>query len=307
MGIVAGTEGNDTLLGSCDADTLDGMDGDDRLDGSFGADSLLGGTGNDTLIGSETGALMGDTLLGGHSDDLYVIGNAFDLIVEDPGEGFDEVRTDLAAYTLAANVEALTYTGTAAFSGTGNALDNLITGGGGADSLDGGAGNDTLVGGLGDDTYLVDSAGDVVVEQPGDGTDEVRTGLAAYVLGDNLETLTYTGSGTFAGTGNALDNLIRGGSSNDTLAGGFGLDTLVGGAGNDLYLIDDADDVVIETAGEGTDEVRTSLAAFTLAANVEVLTYTGAGDFAGTGSTGNDTLRGGSGNDTLVGEDGTVA
>ena len=301
MGIVAGTEGNDTLLGSCDADTLDGMDGDDRLDGSFGADSLLGGAGNDTLIGSETGALVGDTLLGGHGDDLYLIGNAFDLIVEDPGEGFDEVRTDLAAYTLAANVEALTYTGTAAFSGTGNALDNLITGGGGADSLDGGAGNDTLVGGLGDDTYVVDSAGDVVMEQPGEGTDEVRTGLAAYVLGDNLETLTFTGSGAFAGTGNALDNLIRGGSGNDTLAGGLGLDTLVGGAGNDLYLIDNADDIVVEAAGGGTDEVRTSLAAFTLAANVEVLTYTGAGDFAGTGSTGNDTVRGGNGNDTLAG------
>ncbi|MGY0715355.1 calcium-binding protein [Azospirillum argentinense] len=157
------------------------------------------------------------------------------------------------------------------------------------------------MGGLGDDTYLVDSVGDVIVEQPGEGTDEVRTGLAAYVLGDNVETLTYTGSGTFAGTGNALDNLIRGGSGNDTLAGGLGLDTLVGGAGNDLYLIDDADDIVVEVAGGGTDEVRTSLAVFTLTANVEVLTYTGAGDFAGTGSTGNDTVRGGDGNDTLWG------
>ena len=44
-------------------------------------------------------------------------------------------------------VENLTYTGTGDFTGSGNELDNVITGGSGSDTLDGGGGNDTLDGG----------------------------------------------------------------------------------------------------------------------------------------------------------------
>ncbi|WP_376958202.1 cadherin-like domain-containing protein [Azospirillum sp. A26] len=310
MSILTGTSGNDTLIGGLTDDELYGLDGDDRLDGAGGADSLFGGAGNDTLTGGAADAVAGATLAGGSGDDLYLIANPLDRIVEAAGEGTDEVRTGLFAYSLADGVEHLTYTGSAAFAGTGNALDNRLTGGAGADSLvgldgndtlDGGLGADTLVGGLGNDVYLVDDAGDVVTELTGEGTDEVRTTLTAYTLGANIESLTFTGAGAFSGTGNELDNRLQGGAGNDTLAGGLGLDTLMGGAGNDTYIIDDAADLVVEAAGGGTDEVRTSLSAFTLAANVEVLTYTGSGSFAGTGSAGNDTLRGRAGDDTLMG------
>lgn len=310
MSIQTGTSGNDTLIGGLADDELYGLDGDDRLDGAGGADSLFGGAGNDTLTGGPADAVVGSTLAGGSGDDLYLIANPLDQIVEAVGDGTDEVRTDLAAYTLADGVEHLTYTGAASFAGTGNTLDNRLTGGAGADSLigldgndtlDGGLGADTLVGGLGDDVYLVDDSGDVVTELSGEGSDEVRTTLTAYTLGANIESLTFTGTGAFSGTGNELDNRIQGGAGNDTLAGGIGLDTLVGGAGNDTYIIDDAADLVVEVAGEGTDEVRTSLSAFTLAANVEVLTYTGSSSFSGTGSAGNDTLRGAAGDDTLAG------
>ena len=49
-----------------------------------------------------------------------------------------------------ANVENLTYTGVDAdqFVGTGNALNNIISGGDLADTLSGLAGNDTLTAGL---------------------------------------------------------------------------------------------------------------------------------------------------------------
>jgi Ca2+-binding RTX toxin-like protein len=89
-------------------------------------------------------------------------------------------------YTLAANLENLTLTGTAAIDGTGNALDNVLTGNTAANTLTGGAGNDT---------YVVDNAGDVVVEAIGEGTDLVRSSVT-YALGANTENLTLTGTAT---------------------------------------------------------------------------------------------------------------
>ncbi|RUM10412.1 calcium-binding protein, partial [Rhizobium phaseoli] len=263
------------------------------------ANVISGGSGNDTLDGG-AGA---DTLIGGTGDDTYIVDNAGDVITENAGEGTDAVKTALASYTLGANVENLTFTGTVSFTGTGNELDNVITGGTGADHL---------IGGLGDDTYVVDNAGDVVTENAGEGTDTVKTALASYTLGANVENLVSTGTAAFAGTGNELANAITGGVGADTLDGGAGADTLTGGAGNDIYVVDNIGDVVVEAAGGGTDTIKTVLNSYSLAslANVENLTFTGTGDFSGsgnaavnviTGGAGNDILDGGAGADTLVG------
>ncbi|NCR53510.1 MAG: hemolysin [Microcystis aeruginosa L211-07] len=74
-----------------------------------------------------------------------------------------DTLTAAVTTTLAANVENLTLTGTAAINGTGNAGNNVITGntannllngGGGNDTLNGGAGLDTLTGGAGNDVFL---------------------------------------------------------------------------------------------------------------------------------------------------------
>ena len=82
--------------------------------------------------------------------------------------------------------------------------------GDGNDVLDGGAGADTMVGGTGNDTYSVDNAGDVVIENAGEGTDTVKTSLASYTLTDNVENLTGTVATGQTLTGNALANSIGG-------------------------------------------------------------------------------------------------
>ena len=90
----------------------------------------------------------------------------------------------------------------------------------------------------------------------------------------------------------------------------LGADTMVGGLGNDTYVVDNAGDVVTENAGQGTDTVKTTLSSYTLGADLENLTFIGAGDFNGVGNalantiiggTGNDVLDGGGGNDTITG------
>ncbi|TAY69456.1 calcium-binding protein, partial [Rhizobium leguminosarum] len=288
---------------------------DNIITGGAAIDTLFGGVGNDTLNGGG-GA---DRLIGGAGDDTYIVDNAGDVVTEVANEGIDTVRTNLSAHTLAANVENLTYIGTAAFTGAGNLLDNIIIGGVAADKLMGAAGNDTLIGGAGadtmlggtgDDIYVVDIATDIVIENANEGTDTVRTALVSYTLGNNVENLTYTGSASFTGTGNALANTITGGAGNDVLNGGTGADSLIGGAGNDTYIIDNAGDIVTDAANEGIDTVRTNLASYTLGTNVENLTYIGTGAFAGTGNaldnvivggSGSNTLTGGAGNDTLTG------
>lgn len=220
------------------------------------------------------------------------------------------VNTTASSFTLTATQNNLLYQGTSNFNGTGNSLDNSITGGDGNDVLDGGAGADTLTGGDGNDTYVIDSVADVITEAAGEGTDTVRTDLATYTLLTDFENLKYTGAAAFNGTGNTADNSIQGGggddtltglAGNDTLDGGSGADSMTGGTGNDTYVVDDAGDLIVEQAGEGTDTVNSRLAAYTLAVDLEHLTYIGIGDFAGAGNAAANSITGGAGADTLSG------
>ena len=72
--------------------------------------------------------------------------------MEGSNGGLDTVLTGLSSYTLTGNLERLAYTGISAFRGVGNAMDNVLSGGWGTDTLLGGAGNDTLYGGAGNDS-----------------------------------------------------------------------------------------------------------------------------------------------------------
>ena len=92
-----------------------------------------------------------NVLQGGTGNDTYIVYDATDQVIEKAGQGTDLVRSS-HSYTLGANVENLTLTGTAAVNGTGNSLANLITGNSAANVIRGGAGGDTLIGGGAGDT-----------------------------------------------------------------------------------------------------------------------------------------------------------
>ncbi|CAN5155177.1 hypothetical protein BH10PSE4_BH10PSE4_07270 [soil metagenome] len=308
----AENEGKDHLLGvewlqfADSLVDLSSLIASKALAGTASADALFGGFGNDTL----DGGVGADTMTGSYGDDTYIIDHLGDVVVEAAGQGVDTVRTNLTSYTLGANVENLTYTGTGMLKAVGNDLANQITGGSGNDVLDGGRGADTLIGGAGNDTYIVDHVGDLVVEAANAGSDLVKTTLSAYALTDNVETLTYTGAGSFFGSGNALANVITGGVGNDTLDGGIGGDRLVGGLGDDTYYVDSASDTITENIGEGYDTQVTTLVSAKAAVNVEALIYGGVLNFTGyanatgtamTGGGGADTLSGAAGDDVLNG------
>ncbi|GLK90816.1 calcium-binding protein [Pseudomonas turukhanskensis] len=306
-----GGAGNDTITGNSGSDTLYGDEGDDLLFGLAGEDTLYGGDGNDVLDG---GAGM-DKMIGGSGDDTYVLDRAVELdyinysygmagyaVVADAGN--DTLRITYKGGTASAasainltavslvEVENVRITGTGVFNVTGNAQNNI---------LDAGKTASTLSGGLGDDTYYVGVKGTSVIENDDSGTDTVISAVT-YALGANLENLTLTGKAAINGTGNELANTLIGNDGANILDGGAGADSLTGGKGNDTYIVDHLDDVVTEALNEGTDTIKSSVS-FTLGANFENLTLTGAAqdNLSGTGNALKNTITGDAGANYLDG------
>jgi Ca2+-binding RTX toxin-like protein len=93
--------------------------------------------------------------------------------VELDNAGIDTVRTGAIGWTLSSNVENLIHIGTDSFRGTGNGLDNRVTGGAGADVLRGGDGNDTLTGGGGADVLTGGVGADSFVFDDSAATDKI--------------------------------------------------------------------------------------------------------------------------------------
>lgn len=263
--------------GNSDDNTITGNSGANRLDGGLGNDTLVGGAGNDT----------------------YVVNSISDVVLELASAGTDTVESSVS-WALGSDLENLTLTGNAAVNATGNALANLILGNASNNRLDGSAGIDTLSGGAGDDTYVVDSVSDVVTELANEGIDTIETNVTLASLAANVERLVLLSSASLNATGNALNNVLTGNSGANRIDGGAGLDTMAGGAGDDVYVVDNAGDLVTELAGGGTDRVEASVS-YALSAELEGLTLTGTGPINGTGNALANTLTGNSGNNRLDG------
>jgi Ca2+-binding RTX toxin-like protein len=205
-----GGAGKDTLIGGAGKDIMIGGSGDDSYsvdnvsdvvteDANAGTDlvsssvsyllpinvenltltgtAALNGTGNgqaNVMVGNAAnnqlnGGSGADILIGGRGNDSYIIDNANDRVTERLNEGIDIVSSSVT-YTLSANVENLTLTGTTAINGNGNGLANnlkgntaanRLIGGGGNDTLDGGTGKNILTGGTGKDIFKLTTTGHI--------------------------------------------------------------------------------------------------------------------------------------------------
>ena len=143
--------------------------------------------------------------------------------------------SSIETYTLGANIENGTIAGTLAFNLTGNSLDNRLHGNSAANKLTGRGGNDA---------YVVDNAGDVIVEAAGQGTDNVNASLsyalAAGVSAETLRTVNAAATTVIHLTGNEINNIVAGNAAYNQINGGLGNDTLTGNAGGDFFLFNTA-------------------------------------------------------------------
>lgn len=279
-----------TFTGTALSDEITGTSRNDIINGGTGFDTIDGGAGNDsiTAVGTIDGNAGNDyiTATGDHS---HVYGGAGDdtLIITDTNTSGD----------------------TGIWGGTGNDVIEIALGATFA-SLDGGSGTDTVI-----TSANFDISSNLTIENL-----KIKSGITT-----GIELVGNSGANGLTG-GNGNDSLdgrdgadtLVGGAGDDNLDGSAGVDTLVGGAGNDTYIVDDAGDVIDETAiaivrkksvvvdAGGTDLVKT-YSDYTLGANVENLTAIGfstvnltgnAGANVLTGNVGANILKGLGGNDT---------
>jgi Ca2+-binding RTX toxin-like protein len=326
---LAGTGGNDLLVGNAEDNVLSGLAGNDTLHGLGGDDVLLGGDGDDQLFGEagndwiHTG-LGNDTVDAGSGDDMVVVAHAadwHDVKCIDGGQGKDTVDysgiTPLFGIGIVARLmagqdgEARQPRGGSISQAMSPAdvlrnIENLRATAGDDDvtasdagcRLEGLAGNDTLRGGAGNDTL-----------DGGDGNDRLFGGAGSDVIitGLGLDTVD-------AGAGNdyiavihdkarADNKVINGGEGNDTADyrslqnAGITVDLsaatpkVQAGASQDTLLhVENIDGT------ESNDVIRGDAQANQLGGF--------GGDDVIDGGAGNDVIYGGEGNDTLIGGDG---
>ena len=289
-----GEHGADVLSGDGGDEVLLGAQGDDLLDGAGGSDVLRGGAGDDVLLFDAADRVVDG---GAGRDTLRFASTGFSL---------DLRGADARHYT---DIERIDLTG------TGN---NALT-------LDA---RSLLALSTTDNVLRVDGNGGDVVAATGrwldagvvvfNGTSYVRhvEGAAQLLVDTRIDRAAVDVVGVLL-EGDGGDNNLVSGGGDDLLDGKAGVDSASGGAGNDVYVVDHADDLVIEGEDGGLDRVIAS-ASYRLPDDVETLQLIGGAALDGTGNAGDnlllgndadnlldggagrDTLQAGSGDDILV-------
>src|SRR3954463_16136608 len=127
MANITGTTGNDTIIGSADADLIDGSSGNDNIQAGDVMDTVYGNTGNDTVSANGgtdwvEGDAGNDEVRGGAGQDSiafheFGVANADQLT--DFDAGWDNIQLDAAAFTQIGAVGRMAAGDIRFFSGAG--------------------------------------------------------------------------------------------------------------------------------------------------------------------------------------------
>ena len=354
---VHGAGGDDTLVASYYTSLVFGDAGNDTIEGADGLAELFGGDGDDTINGIgdwKSFGEDGDDLIrtdgkayGGDGADTLELGSFWE-----GGSGYGEAGDDLIfvadptrfepafmvgglgndTLTGGAGADQLYSEAYVEFTRTGvdfGAKRDILSAGGGADTLSAGYGDD-VDGGAGVDRLTLSWAGatsgvrlktsQILSGKADFGGGEVKNveALDALWFSEHGDHVTATqqpgvqfihgqgGDDQLIGSGSAVE--LFGGDGDDTLAAGAGGDNLDGGEGNDVFVIGMTGVRVLERNQDGEDTVRSSIN-YELGTNLERLVLVGKareglGNLSDNVITGNgfaNTLFGGSGDDTLAG------
>ncbi len=333
-----GLGGNDRITGVGFIGKAYGGAGNDTLTG-FGGAEIAGGSGNDDLTGQAGG--FGTTAV----YDATGLGATVDLRLttrQNTGAEGRDLLIDIVHLDGGSGADRF----------IGNAETNRLSGGAGNDTLNGDAGNDSLQGGLGRDVLVGGAGVDIAIydnpvtldltnpanntgEAAGDsfvGIEVFRVNFGDSVLrGNGAANIFETayGNDRLSGeggddslSGSGGNDTLLGGAGNDTLDGGPGIDRLIGGIGDDLYLLDDRNDIIIET-GAGIDTVEADFTTVDMGVDFAGMSienfrfYSFSDPATVNGSAGNNrietrfsfqngamTFTGAAGNDTLISADG---
>ncbi|MFK0692768.1 calcium-binding protein, partial [Mesorhizobium sp. IMUNJ 23033] len=218
---INGDGGNDTILGLGGNDTLTGGEGSDTIEGGAGEDELYGGTDDDTMLGGDGS----DVFHGGAGNDTFDGQGDFDDVWYAGEGGLLGVTVDLAAGTATDTFgDADTLTSISGIAGSdladtllGDGENNIIRSFRGNDIVDGRDGSDEVH--YANDQNLISV------------TVDLATGTALELYGDGTSTDTLVGieriRGSLGGdslTGDGANNTIRGIAGDDWIDGAGGRD-----------------------------------------------------------------------------------
>lgn len=302
-----GNNANNVILAWPGADHLYGMGGDDVLEGMPGADFLDGGDGQDTASYASAGTLVIP------SWGVYTqVGIGVTVSLLDPTKNTSDAAGD--RYTSIENLIGSNFADTL----QGDSNNNVILGGGGADSLDGGAGDDSFEGGDGAD--FIDGGSGMDLISYADSASAVSVLLSNGIHGSGSGG-SATGD-TFANIeniiGSAFDDILGGSDAQNRILGGLGKDTLYGGSGEDHLEGGVGDDYLDGQAGFdyadyieassgvvvflGGSQYNSGEAMGDTYVSIEGLIGSAYADMLG-GDDKQNTIQGGDGNDWLFGGD----